>query len=222
MKTTTILKTLTLAAAATFSLGALVPDARAESATVSVGLPAASGQGITFHLDVEIPQSSINGNYGVLYIWDDNLELVTGPIAQFSNYFADWGDVTIDNMSDTSYSGLMFPPFSTFAVGGMGGGVGLIFNFDRSTTVYFSADFTLEFPSANFVGSLVHSPTVNVAWETSGNPAAPDDFVIYGFAPGVNEGITTIGVIPEPSTYALLGGVGAVALAVLSRRRRRG
>ncbi|MDR2429465.1 MAG: PEP-CTERM sorting domain-containing protein, partial [Puniceicoccales bacterium] len=28
--------------------------------------------------------------------------------------------------------------------------------------------------------------------------------------------------IPEPSTYALIGGVGAVALAVLGRRRRRG
>ncbi|MDR2429674.1 MAG: PEP-CTERM sorting domain-containing protein [Puniceicoccales bacterium] len=34
--------------------------------------------------------------------------------------------------------------------------------------------------------------------------------------------VLTAQAIPEPSTYALIGGVGAVALAVLARRRRRG
>ena len=47
-----------------------------------------------------------------------------------------------------------------------------------------------------------------------------------GLTPGVgtwNDGtyVATIAAIPEPTTYALLGGIGAVALALLRRRQRR-
>ena len=47
------------------------------------------------------------------------------------------------------------------------------------------------------------------------------DIIYNNGGPGV-EIMATSQVIPEPSTYALLGGVGAVALAVLKRRRRKG
>ncbi|MDR2429873.1 MAG: PEP-CTERM sorting domain-containing protein [Puniceicoccales bacterium] len=50
-------------------------------------------------------------------------------------------------------------------------------------------------------------------------PVTGQEFLASGDGTNI---ILTAQAIPEPSTYALIGGVGAVALALLARRRRRG
>ena len=155
------------------------------------------------------------GNHGHVSVSDDSSATITDSL-----FIEAGGELRVE-MGTLNISG------TELRFGLSENGTGVILN-DRGTVDFSSTTLAV-------VSSEIYAPSET--FKIIEGISVPDDYwgaavtasdtgqvfnIDYTSAAGNISLVATAQVIPEPSTYALLGGAGVVALAVLKRRRRKG
>jgi formylglycine-generating enzyme required for sulfatase activity len=159
----------------------------------------------------------INGVAELLKDGGGELLLGSGTIATLVTVDAGVFGVFSDGSTDSTHTftnGLNMASASTLKVALGGDGTNTTLNLGSVESTLYGVNLEIE-GSGQLIVTGVHSSNYGDVndWASA-----------VGLAPQVgtwNDGtyVVSVAAIPEPSTYALLGGIGAVALAVLRRRK---